>query len=223
MKQLVIIRLLKGILSRLNKFQDIQLHSWLYCNYFDNRIKRVAGKIIPHVKSVFILSKNSYIELHGDLTTNANCVKKNGRSTILRVDKNAKLLVKGAFAFYYDCDVILFENAKMELGSGFFNSNVKIRCKKSIKIGENVAISHDVTIMDSDAHNISYDGYQMTKPIIIGDNVWIGSRAMIMKGVSIGDGAIIAAGSVVTKDVPDNSLVAGVPAQVIKKIIKWDT
>ena len=60
MKQLVIIRLLKGILSRLNKFQDIQLHSWLCCNYFDNRIKRVAGKIIPHVKSVFILSKNTY-------------------------------------------------------------------------------------------------------------------------------------------------------------------
>ena len=55
----------------------------------------------------------------------------------------------------------------------------------------------------------------------IGNHVWIGAKAMIMKGVNIGDGAIIAAGAVVTKDVPARCLVAGVPAKVIKTDIEW--
>ena len=107
------------------------------------------------------------------------------------------------------------------MGSGFFNSNIKIRCHEKIEIGENVAISHDVTIMDSDAHEGLWKGYKKTKPIKIGNHVWIGTRATILKGVTIGDNAIIAAGSVVTKDVPSNTVVAGVPAKVIKTNINW--
>ena len=62
----------------------------------------------------------------------------------------------------------------------------------------------------------------MTKPIKIGNHVWIGINATILKGVTIGDGAIIAAGAVVNKDVEENSLVGGVPAKVIKKNIFWE-
>jgi acetyltransferase-like isoleucine patch superfamily enzyme len=137
------------------------------------------------------------------------------------MDINSEINVNGGFSVYYGGDIICFKNSKLTLGSGFFNSNVKLRCTNSITIGNNVAISHDVTIMDSDAHNIDYEGYQMTKPVIIGDNVWIGSRAMILKGVKVGDGAIIAAGAIVTKDVPANSIVAGSPAKVIKENINW--
>ena len=57
-----------------------------------------------------------------------------------------------------------------------------------------------------------------TGPIVIGDDVWIGMRVMIFKGVSIGNGAVVAAGSVVTKDVPPMSVVAGNPSQVVKSI-----
>lgn len=209
------------ILYIIKNILNIQLISLVYNNYFNKRITITKGKLIPFKRSIFIFDKTAKIELHGNLLTNANCIKNNGRSTIIRLDKNASLKTEGSFLIYYDCDIIVFENGKLELGSGFFNSNVKIRCKNKIRIGKNVAISHDVTIMDSDAHNISYDGYLMTKPIIIGDKVWIGSRVLIMKGVNIGDGAIIAAGSVVTKDVPPNSMVAGVPANVIKDNIKW--
>lgn len=60
-----------------------------------------------------------------------------------------------------------------------------------------------------------------TKPVCIGNHVWIGQRAMILKGVSIGDGAIIAAGAVVTRDVPAGCLAAGVPAKVIRKNVEW--
>lgn len=76
-------------------------------------------------------------------------------------------------------------------------------------------------IRDSDNHTIHYDGFEKSKPIIIGNHVWIGMRATILKGVTIGDGAIIAAGAVVTKDVPARCLVAGVPARVIKENIEW--
>ena len=205
----------------MSKYKGIQFTSFIWNNFFSKKVHRVSGIIIPYKKSLFILDKTAKIELNGSLITNDNCIKNNSRSTIIRLDKNALLRTEGVFSMYYDCDIIVFENGILELGSGFFNSNVKIRCKNNIKIGNKVAISHDVTIMDSDGHNVDYDGYQMTKPIIIGDNVWIGSRTLIMKGVTIGDGAIIAAGSVVTKDVPANSMVAGIPAKVIKENVKW--
>ena len=193
----------------------------IYYNLFKKNIVRITGKIIPFYGSKFILDKSSKIELKGNLVTNDNCIKPNGRSTIIRLDKNAVLKVENSFSLYYDCDLIVFENGTLELGSGFFNSNVKIRCKNRIKIGNNVAISHDVTIMDSDAHQVKYEGYKTTDPINIGDDVWIGSRSLILKGVNIGSGSVIAAGSVVTKDVPANSMVAGVPAKVIKQNVQW--
>lgn len=74
--------------------------------------------------------------------------------------------------------------------------------------------------MDTDYHSI--DGKPYTVPVTIGNHVWIGCKSIILKGVNIGDGAIIAAGSVVTKDVPPFSLVAGSPAKLIKENVKWE-
>ena len=62
----------------------------------------------------------------------------------------------------------------------------------------------------------------MTQPISIGNHVWIGINVTILKGVKIGDGAIIAAGAVVTRDVPERCLAAGVPARVIKNNVSWE-
>lgn len=206
----------------MSKFKNMDWISFFYNNFLNKRVKRKSNFLIPYNKSIFILHKKSQIKLNGHLITNANCIKKNHRSSIIRLDKNATLTVDKTFSIYYDCDIIGFENSVIELGSGFLNSNVKIRCKDRITIGNNVAISHDVTIMDSDSHGVQYEGYEMTKPIVIGDNVWIGSRSIIMKGVHIGDGAIVAAGSVVRKDVPSNSIVAGVPARIVKENIFWE-
>lgn len=192
------------------KYKNIQYISFIYHNFLNKIVKRGGGILIPYRKSIFIFDKTSKLHLNGNLTTNANCLKNNGRSTIIRLDKNASMKTEGGFSVYYDGDIIVFENGLLELGSGFCNSNVKIRCKNHIKIGNDVAIAHDVTIMDSDSHAINYEGYEISKPIIIGDNVWIGSRALILKGVQIGDGAIIAAGSVVTKNVEPKTIVAGV-------------
>lgn len=99
--------------------------------------------------------------------------------------------------------------------------SVQITCASRIEIGVGCTIARDVIIRDYDAHTIDLPAYRISKPIIIGNHVWIGNRAMILKGVTIGDGAIVAAGAVVTKDVPPHCIVGGVPAKVIEQNITW--
>jgi acetyltransferase-like isoleucine patch superfamily enzyme len=115
-------------------------------------------------------------------------------------------------------------SAKMRLwnwGGGYINRHVKIKCFERIQIGKDVAISENVTIWDSDAHDICQAGYRRTAPVTIGNHVWIGTNAIILKGVTIGDGAIVAAGATVNRDVPPHALVGGVPAKVLKTNMEW--
>ncbi len=93
------------------------------------------------------------------------------------------------------------------------NNGCQVICSERISIVEMVAIGSEVIIRDSDDHDIISDSVEKTKPVKIGNHVWSGQRAMILKGVSVGDGAIIAAGAVVTRDVP---------AKVIRKNVEWE-
>jgi acetyltransferase-like isoleucine patch superfamily enzyme len=101
----------------------------------------------------------------------------------------------------------------------FINSGVSISAQKSVTIGSNCAIGNYTLIMDTDFHTIG-DIWKMPEgePVIIGDNVWIAARVTILKGVHIGEGAVIAAGAVVTKDVPARTIAGGVPAKVLRAI-----
>lgn len=207
----------------INKLKKIEILKTIYYTFLSRNINKIEkkSKVICFKKSNFQLAKSSKIILNGTLTFSDNSINGSIRQSNLRMDNNSLLKIEKSFSIYYGADIILFKNAKLKLGSGFFNSNVKIRCHEKIEIGKDVAISHDVTIMDSDAHEGLWKGYEKTKSIKIGNHVWIGTRAIILKGVTIGDNAIIAAGSVVTKDVPHNTIVAGVPAKIIKTNINW--
>ena len=202
---------------KFSEYRLLDFRTYIYCRF----IKKING-LIPYKKSRVLISSSSKIGIKVRLRLNYKCIRYNGRTTILRMDEDSKLKINGAFDVFYGGDIICFKNSVLEIGSGFCNSNVKIRCTKSIKIGNDVAISHDVTIMDSDAHRVIQNNRNNTEPVVIGNHVWIGSRAMILKGVTIGDGAIVAAGTIVTKNVPANCMVAGVPAKVIKSNIKWE-
>lgn len=158
----------------------------------------------------------------GKFKLNWNPISKfvrNGKSTFFRMDKNSKLIVYNNFDVFYGNDIHIFNGGKLELDSGFINSYGKIECHKHIKIGKNCAIGPYVIILDSDGHKLV--GQNNIADIIIGDNVWIGARAIILKGVHIGNGAAIAAGTIVNRDVLAKSLVAGNPMRVIKKNIQW--
>ena len=142
--------------------------------------------------------------------------------TTFIMKKNSTLAVKGKFYFYTGCKIVVRENAKLILGNGsFVNVDSKIYCKEKIEIGDNTFIGEEVIIRDTDEHNIIREKYSNTLPIKIGNHVWIGMRSMILKGVTIGDNVVVAAGSIVTKSVPSNCLVAGNPAKIIKQNIYW--
>lgn len=115
--------------------------------------------------------------------------------------------------------ISIHAKAKLQIGDYTRINGVHIAAKSSIKIGKNVRIGPYTIIMDSDFHDIQEHSVEgKSEPIIIGDNTWIASRVIILKGVTIGEGAVIAAGAVVTKDVPAYSMVAGVPAVVVREI-----
>jgi acetyltransferase-like isoleucine patch superfamily enzyme len=104
--------------------------------------------------------------------------------------------------------------AKLVIGKGvYLNRNVEIVAQESVRIGGNVKIGWDVVIMDTDLHGHS-GRPAIAKPVIIDHDVWIGARAIILKGVHVGSGAIIAAGAIVTKDVPSLAVVTGPSASV---------
>jgi len=99
-----------------------------------------------------------------------------------------------------------------------------LNCQTSLSIGTHCAISWDVEILDSDMHTIvAEDGQALPNraPVVIEDRVWIGTRALILKGVTIGHDSIVAAGAVVVHSVPPHSLCAGNPAKVIRQVQGW--
>lgn len=96
----------------------------------------------------------------------------------------------------------------------------QIHCGERVTIGNNVLISWDVNIIEYEYHSPG-GGLPEPRPIIIEDEVWIGAKCIITKGVTIGKGAIIGAGSVVTKDVPPYTLAAGNPARLIGEVSSW--
>lgn len=140
--------------------------------------------------------------------------------TYLQIEEQGRLDVK-RFSVGAGSSLLVGKDATLSLGTGFIDRRATIYCWHKITIGENVMIAEDVMIRDSNNHTIVSEGYRKEAPVVIGNNVWVGARATILPGVTIGDGAIVAAGAVVTKDIPPKSLAGGVPAKVLKKNITW--
>ncbi|WP_051211879.1 acyltransferase [Butyrivibrio fibrisolvens] len=183
---------------------------------------RVDGKGRLHYRrcdSIYV-APGGLLRLNDYLKLSSLSFGNNQKQSLFRIDEGAELISNG-FEFMYGADVILFSGGKLILGNNsFINSDCKIRCHKEIVIGDNCAISHDFTVMDSDAHALN--GNRNTKPVHIGNHVWIGTRVTIMSGVTVGDGAVIAAGAVVKSDVPAGTLVGGVPARILKENVEWE-
>lgn len=116
------------------------------------------------------------------------------------------------------CELVSQPGGRIDIGDRvFINYGCSISAHSQVRIGHGCQIGQYVLIMDNDYHTPG-DLQTMPEPapIEIGDEVWIGARAIVLKGVRIGSGAVIAAGSVVTRDVAAHSVVAGVPARPVR-------
>ena len=187
-----------------------------------NRLHKSNDNIFYYKPAEVFVDKTAKILGRGKLFFNVFFNEKTRSVTtgILEIHQNADVEIKESFSFYSGCEVYVYKNAKLEIGSGYCNCKSSIYCYDSISIGDDVIIGNDVIIRDSDNHVIN-GRTKKSAPIVINDHVWIGMRATILKGVTIGEGSIIAAGAVVCNDVPPKTIVAGVPAKVIKENVEW--
>jgi acetyltransferase-like isoleucine patch superfamily enzyme len=117
------------------------------------------------------------------------------------------------------------KESKILIGANSRLHGVCINAREMVEIGSNVLIAANVSIVDSNGHEVSLpDPLKRiftrgeTSPVKICDGVWVGANSIILPGVTIGEGSVVAAGSVVSKSVPSNVLVAGVPAKIIREI-----
>ncbi len=157
------------------------------------------------------------------LTQKLNAIDRTDLTAIALIVKELFGKSNGAFVnppFY--CDY----GSHIEVGKNFFaNYNCTILDVAMVKIGDNCLIGPNVAIYTA-GHPVHPDtrntGYEYGIEVVIGDNVWIGGNSVICPGVHIGNNVVIGAGSVVTKDIPDNVIAAGNPCRVIRKITEED-
>lgn len=169
-------------------------------------IARARAKIIKFTQSSSNIGRNVAIEPFCSVGTSG-----------------AGILTIGSCSTVKQRSEIIASGGTLSIGDGaFVGTGTFIVARQSITIGDHALIAEYVTIRDQD-HRYGGDvptaknGFE-TSPIVIGDNVWIGAKATITRGVTIGDNAVIAAGAVVIDDIPPNAIVGGVPAKILKMI-----
>ena len=184
--------------------------------------KKICDNMYAYKPYSISISKSAKIKISGSLDFNVSQNSNLTNKTVgyISMAPGSSLICKNSFAVSSGCRIGIMENAKLTVGSGYINYDSKIYCFDEITIGDNVAISENVIIRDSDNHSIN-NNVSRSAPITIDDNVLICMGATILKGVHIGEGSIIAAGAVVTSDVPPHTMVGGVPARVIKTDVSW--
>lgn len=149
----------------------------------------------------------------------------------LRILENSQLILNSNTFICPGVYISIKANESLEIGENVFIAHeCYISTRGGLKIGNNTIIGYQTLIMDYDGHPIYNLAEEPPPPLLggkiekidIGNNVWIGAKCTITKGVKIGNGAIIGANSCVTKDVPPNTIVAGNPARVIKEGVAWN-
>jgi acetyltransferase-like isoleucine patch superfamily enzyme/coenzyme F420-reducing hydrogenase beta subunit len=191
-------------------------------NYLTKNVGRAGkGRFICFKHAFVSVDRDARVLLKAPFYMGRKHVIKSNNDTRLAIEDFGRLIVNGGFDMRQGTFIWIKRSGTLELEGGFMHEGVHITCGDYIKIGKNCHIAKDVIIRDLDGHYIEEPKYRTSKPVYIGDNVWLGYRSMVLKGVTIGEGSIIAAGGVVTKDIPPHCIAAGNPAKIIRTNIKW--
>jgi acetyltransferase-like isoleucine patch superfamily enzyme len=133
-----------------------------------------------------------------------------------KIDNHGGTIEVGNCAFFGGVRLECWSGATIRIGTGtYLNRNVEIVAARSVTIGRDCKVARDVIIMDTDQHPVPGPGLT-ARPVTIEDRVWVGARAIVLKGVTIGHDSIVGAGAIVTKSVPPRSVVVGPAARVIR-------
>jgi acetyltransferase-like isoleucine patch superfamily enzyme len=138
-----------------------------------------------------------------------------GQNVYLNSFPNGSMHRTALSTYYSNSVIIVGDNCRL-------NGTI-IHCNERIEIGKNCLFGPGTVILDNDSHQVVRGFTErrkipISRPVSINDNVWIGMNCTILKGVTIGENSIVAAGSIITKSIPENSLYGGNPAKVIKVI-----
>ena len=218
------------------KMYRFSCHAWmnfLKINCRKNTVSSFRQRCVIYTmpSTVFDIHPTAKILLKSPFIYGNNPVKGLRMPTCLRMTENATLEIhggpltrygNGAYNLRYGAYIEIINGGKLTIGQGAANVGLTIMCAKEVTIGNGVRIGRDVSIRDwNGPHVIINDHYRNHAPVHIGDHVWLCTGCTIMPGVTVGEGAVVAANSTVTKDVPPHSLVGGSPAKVIKENVEW--
>jgi len=175
---------------------------------------------------------NAFIERSSILIegiSNQICISGSITNTKVSVwGNNNQIMIHPAVQLNNSTIVLRGNNCKIEIGTGSTFGSIYMVCmgkNNFIKVGENCMFAENVDIWATDSHPIYNNDNELinpSKPILIGDFVWVGAKSSILKGVSIGDGAVVGMSSIVTKNVAASTLNVGNPLRCIKTNIRWD-
>jgi len=185
-----------------------------------------------HKKGPFLARLGAYFALVPKARAAANAYwhlrKATARRVRIKLVGSPKVVNEGTMTFgdgvrldstVAKLELVALEGGHLEIGNNvFINYGSSLVSSKHVKIGDHSLIGTHVMVMDCDFHRIEDKAWDTTGlPIILEERVWLGNRSIVLKGVTIGHDAVVAAGSVVTRDVPPRTVVAGVPAKVVRR------
>lgn len=209
------------MISKLKKYTEILLSiNWWQTLWLYWRIKKPRSSSIRVLhRSVLALHPTARIMMdeHASLEVNRQDYAGDaGRRCRMTMLANSNMSISGHVTFHAGTTILLHEGAALSIGNHTYLNGANIDCSYDMHIGNYCAIADGVRILDNSFHSLCSRG-----GVKIGNKVWIATNAMVLPGVAIGDGAIVAAGAVVTKDVPPRCMVAGVPAKIVKENVEW--
>ena len=213
-------------MSKLSYLCPLNILRALYLNLKFNKNVDLSRLILINKDVELSLANSSKIVLEKGARLNFGFfthIFSKRRNSKLILEEDASFVLTGKAMIQSGAMIFVGRGKTLKIGRSTFTSNIKILAHDDITIGDNCIFGWECQIFSGDGHPIYQEESIINKdvPVVIEDNVWVGSRALILKGVRVGKGSIVAAGAVVTKNVPPNCIVAGNPAKVVKENISW--
>ena len=217
-------KLLKKLINHRPTLQDVFSYGYIY---LQKMFSGFIGTMLLRIKAILF-----GIELGGGVVCYGPIHIMRAPGSIIKIGNNVSIVSSSrrctASSLYAPTKFRTWsKSAKIiiEDNVGLNGTSISAR-SKTVIIGKGTMIAPNVVIMDSDYHalwppenRVINPAFERDRDVIIGKNVWIGSSCMILKGVTIGDNSVIAAGSIITKNIPSSVLAGGVPAKVIRNLL----